>query len=278
MRLAAAATQRLVTALLWLVALCTVGILVFIVWNVLRRGIPVITWQFLTDSPHEMGRTGGIFPIIVGTVYLTLAAVLIAAPMGVGTAVFLTEYTREGRLTRLIRFGADCLAGIPSIIYGLFGFVFFVIYLGLGWSILSGGLTLALMILPTIIRTSEEAIRAVPDQLREVAYGLGSTKSQTVATVVLPQALPGIVTGLVLGVGRSISETAAVMLTAGASLRFPTSPLDSTRTMSYHFYILVREGISVEMAYGTAAMLILVILVINFVAYWMMHRLMARAR
>ena len=278
MRIPAAATQRLVTALLWLVALCTVGILVFIVWHVLRQGIPVITWQFLSDSPRNMGREGGIFPIIVGTVYVTLVAVLIAAPLGVGSAVFLTEYTREGRLTRLIRFGADCLAGIPSIIYGLFGFVFFVIYLRLGWSILSGGLTLALMILPTIIRTSEEAIRAVPDQLREVAYGLGSAKSQTVATVVLPQALPGIVTGLVLGVGRSISETAAVMLTAGASLRLPTSPFDSARTMSYHFYILVREGISMDMAYGTAAILIIVILVINFVAYSLMHHLMARTK
>jgi phosphate transport system permease protein len=278
MRIPAAATQRLVIALLWLVALCTVGILVFIVWSVLRQGLPVVTWQFLSDVPRNMGREGGIFPIIVGTVYLTLVAVLIAAPLGVGTAVFLTEYTREGRLTRLIRFGADCLAGIPSIIYGLFGFVFFVIYLGLGWSILSGGLTLALMILPTIIRTSEEAIRAVPGQLREVAYGLGSTQSQTVATVVLPQALPGIVTGLVLGVGRSISETAAVMLTAGASLRLPTSPLDSARTMSYHFYILVREGLSVEKAYGTAAILIMVILIINFVAYALMRRLMARAK
>jgi phosphate transport system permease protein len=267
-----------VTALLWLVALCTVGILVFIVWHVLRQGIPVITWQFLSGSPRNMGREGGIFPIIVGTVYVTLVAVLIAAPLGVGSAVFLTEYTREGRLTRLIRFGADCLAGIPSIIYGLFGFVFFVIYLRLGWSILSGGLTLALMILPTIIRTSEEAIRAVPDQLREVAYGLGSAKSQTVATVVLPQALPGIVTGLVLGIGRSISETAAVMLTAGASLRLPTSPFDSARTMSYHFYILVREGISMDMAYGTAAILIIVILVINFVAYSLMHHLMARTK
>lgn len=271
-------THRLVAGVLWLVALVTVGILVFIVWHILERGVPVITWEFLTESPREMGRAGGILPIIVGTVYVTLVAVIIAAPLGVGTAIFLTEYTREGRLTRLIRFGADCLAGIPSIIYGLFGFIFFVIYMGLGWSILSGGLTLALMILPTIIRTSEEAIRAVPNVLREVAYGVGCSKSQMVATVVLPNALPGIVTGLVLGVGRSISETAAVMLTAGASLRFPTSPLDSARTMSYHFYILVREGISAEKAYGTAAILILVILAINFVAYSLMHHVMAKRR
>jgi phosphate transport system permease protein len=278
MRLPPAVANRLVSVLLWLVALCTVGILIFIVRHVLERGIPVLSWTFLTGSPQDMGREGGILPIIVGTVYLTLVAILIAAPLGVGSAVFLTEYTREGHLTRIIRFGADCLAGIPSIIYGLFGFVFFVIYLGLGWSILSGGLTLALMILPTIIRTSEEAIRAVPDSLREAAYGLGSSRSQMVATVVLPQALPGIVTGLVLGIGRSISETAAVMLTAGASLRFPTSPFDSARTMSYHFYILVREGISVEKAYGTAAILIVVILIINFVAYWLMRRLIAGTR
>ncbi len=278
MRLAPATIQKIVTALLWLVAACTVGILVFIVWFILERGIPVITWEFLTGSPRDMGREGGILPIIVGTVYVTLVSVLIAGPLGVGTAVYLAEYTREGRLTRVIRFGADCLAGIPSIIYGLFGFVFFVIYLELGWSIISGGLTLALMILPTVIRTSEEAIRAVPENLREVAYGLGSTKSQMVTTVVLPGALPGIVTGLVLGLGRSISETATVMLTAGASLRFPMSPFDSARTMAYHFYILVREGISADKAYGTAAILILVILVINFIAYALMHRLKAKTK
>jgi phosphate transport system permease protein len=203
-------------------------------------------------------------------------AVVIAAPVGVATAIYLTEYTREGRLTWIIRFGADCLAGIPSIIFGLFGFVFFVITLGMGLSILSGALTLALMVLPTIIRTSEEAIRAVPQAYRDVSYGLGSTRWQMVTQVVLKSALPGIGTGIVLSIGRSISETAAVMLTAGSALGLPRSIFDSSRTMALHFYILSREGISMTNAYAMASVLILAILAINLAAYWLMRRFVAK--
>ncbi|MGB9005082.1 MAG: phosphate ABC transporter permease PstA, partial [Candidatus Aminicenantales bacterium] len=203
-------------------------------------------------------------------------ALLVATPLGVGTAVFLTEYTWENRLTRIIRFGADCLAGIPSIIFGLFGFILFVIKLQFGWSILSGGLTLAFMILPTIIRTSEEALRCVPRSYREVSTSLGSTRWQMVTRVVLPAALPGIVTGIILSIGRSIGETAAVIFTAGSSLRLPTSIFSSSRTMSVHFYILAREGISLPKAYGTAAVLIIAILLINLVTYRLMHRFIRR--
>jgi phosphate transport system permease protein len=207
---------------------------------------------------------------------MTGLAILIAAPLGVGTAIYLTEYTRESKLTVVIRSGADCLAGVPSIIFGLFGFVFFVIRLKLGWSMLSGGLTLALMVLPTIIRTSEEAIRAVPPAYRDVAFGLGSTRWQMVTRVILPSALPGILTGVILSIGRSVSETAAVMLTAGSSLKVPLSPLDPGRNLAYHFYILATEGISKSNAYRTAAVLILAILLINFSAYWLMRRFVAR--
>jgi phosphate transport system permease protein len=212
----------------------------------------------------------------VGSVALPLLAIVFALPLGVGTAIYLTEYTVEGRVTRIIRFGADCLAGIPSIIFGLFGFIFFVTILGMGWSLMSGGLTLALMILPTIIRTTEEAIKAVPYAYREVSFSLGATRWRTVWRVVLPNALPGIVTGVMLGIGRCIGETAAVIFTAGSALRFPASVFDSVRTMSVHFYILAREGISSENAYGTAAVLILSVLAVNGVSYWIMYRFLRR--
>jgi phosphate transport system permease protein len=196
----------------------------------------------------------------------------------VGTAIYLTEYTRENLATRVIRFGVDCLAGIPSIIFGLFGFVLFVVALGFGWSIAAGALSLAFMVLPTIIRTSEEAIRAVPQSYRECAQALGATKWQIVTRVVLPSALPGITTGLILGVGRAVSETAVVIFTAGLALRLPHGPFDSVRTMAVHFYVLAREGLSLEKAYGTAAVLLLCILALNLVAYTIVQRFSARLR
>lgn len=268
--------QSVVRVLLWLFTAITVFILFFIIFYVLKRGLPVVSLEFLTRNAAEMGKAGGIFSTIVGTVALTLLAILIATPLGVGSAIFLTEYTRENWVTRVIRFGSECLAGIPSIIFGLFGFILFVTKLGFGWSLLSGGLTLAFMILPLIIRTSEEAIRSVPYAYREVSFSLGSTKWQTVTRVVLPSALPGIATGVILSVGRSIGETAAVIFTAGSSLHLPTSLFSSSRTMSVHFYILAREGISMDNAYGTAAVLIIAILSINVLAYSLMNRFMRR--
>lgn len=251
-------------------------ILVFIIFFILEKGLPVINLQFLTANPQEMGRSGGIFPTIIGTVILPVVALLIAAPLGVFTAVYLSEYTKETLFTKIIRFGTDCLAGIPSIIFGLFGYIFFVITLQMGWSILAGSLTLAVMVLPTIIRTSEEAIRAVPKVYREVSFSLGASGWQTVRKVILPNALPGIVTGVMLSIGRSIGETAAVIFTAGSSLRIPTSAFDSVRTMSVHFYLLAREGISQENAYGTAATLIIAVLIVNLTAYWIMNRFIAK--
>jgi len=272
MRLDPKIEQGLVKAGLRVMTAATVFILLFIIVFILRKGIPVIDLSFLTRNPVDMGRGGGIFSTIVGTIVLTLVAVLIAAPLGVGTAIFLTEYTWENRITRIIRFGADCLAGIPSIIFGLFGFILFVTKLRFGWSVLSGGLTLAFMILPTIIRTSEEAIKSVPVSYRQVSFSLGSTRWQMVTRVVLPAALPGIVTGIILSIGRSIGETAAVIFTAGSALHLPTSIFSSSRTMAVHFYILAREGISMSNAYGTAAILIVSILIINLLTYYLMDR------
>jgi phosphate transport system permease protein len=272
MRLDPKVEQGLVKAALQVMTAVTVFILLFIIVFILRKGIPVLDLSFLTRNPVDMGRGGGIFSTIIGTLVLTLVAVLIAAPFGVGTAIFLTEYTWENRVTRIIRFGADCLAGIPSIIFGLFGFILFVTKLGFGWSILSGGLTLAFMILPTIIRTSEEAIKSVPASYRQVSFSLGSTRWQMVTRVVLPAALPGIVTGIILSIGRSIGETAAVIFTAGSALHLPTSIFSSSRTMAVHFYILAREGISISKAYGTAAILVISILIINLLTYYLMER------
>lgn len=264
--------QNVVRAFLALFTAITVFILLFIIVFILRKGIPVIDLSFLFRNPVDMGRSGGIFSTVVGTIVLTGVAVLIATPLGVGTAIFLTEYTWENRVTRIIRFGADCLAGIPSIIFGLFGFILFVTKLRFGWSVLSGGLTLAFMILPTIIRTSEEAIRSVPAAYRQASFSLGATRWQMVTRVVLPAALPGIVTGIILSVGRSIGETAAVIFTAGSALHIPTSVFSSSRTMAVHFYILAREGISMPNAYGTAAVLVIAILVINVITYYLMER------
>jgi len=268
--------DKAVKVLFWGLTFFTLLILFFILGFLLKNGLPVVSWDFLTQPIRDMGKSGGIFPSIIGTIYLTLLGVSIATPLGVGTAIYLVEYTRENRMTRMIRFGADCLAGIPSIIFGMFGFVFFVITLKMGWSLLSGAFTIAFMVLPTIIRTAEEALKAVPQGYREVSFSLGSGKWQTVVHAVLPRALPGILTGIVLSVGRCVGETAAVIFTAGSALGIPMSLFDSTRTLSVHFYILAREGISMENAYGTAVVLVLSILFINVLAYTLMHRYISK--
>lgn len=276
MRISANQSQIIAKTLIWLAALLVIALLLVILLYILIKGIPSISWQFLSQIPSDMGRSGGILSPIIGTLLVTLLATIVATPLGIGTALYLTEYTREGRVTRIIRFSAESLAGIPSIVYGLFGFIFFVIYLKLGWCILSGGLTLAVMILPTTIRTSEEAIRTVPKMYREVSYSLGGTKWQTITRIVIPSALPGIATGVILGMGRCVAETAAVILTVGSALRIPTSLFSPARTLAVHFYILASEGISPEKAYGTAALLIILILIINIAANILVNRFVAK--
>ncbi len=275
MRVPPSFTQRVAKGMLFAACASAIAALIFVIGFVLLGGLKNVTWAFLTQPVLDMGRAGGILPAIVGTLLMVMVAIGIAAPLGIASAIYLAEYTLEGRVTQAIRFGINCLAGVPSIIFGLFGFILFVVILGFGWSILSGGLSLAAMILPTIIRTAEEAIRSVPQNYRDVAASLGATRWQVVTRAVLPYALPGILTGVILGVGRSIEETAVVIFTAGSAVQMPRSLFDSARTMAVHFYILAREGISNENAYATAAILILTILVINISAYTMMHRLMS---
>lgn len=268
-------SQQLARAVLWTLMGLAIAILVAVLAFVLARGLPHLSWSFLTAAPRNSGLSGGVFPILVGTLEVTLLGIAMAAPLGIGTATYLCEYTREGAATRLIRFGSDCLAGVPSIIFGLFGFVLFVTALGMGWSILAGSLTLALMILPTVIRTSEEALRAVPTSYREVALSLGATHWQAIFFVMLPAALPGIFTGLILSLGRAVGETAALIFTAGSTLpqTVPRSIFDSSRTLSVHFYQLAREGISNERAYATAAVLVLTIALINIGSNLFLQRL-----
>ena len=276
MRINPKTSEKIAKVVIWSAALFVLVVLSAIIIYILYQGLPRISWSFLTEIPRNMGRSGGIASAIVGTLMVTAVAIVIAVPFGIGTAFYLAEYTKEGIVTRIIRFSAESLAGIPSIVYGLFGFIFFVIYLNLGWSVLAGGLTLAVMILPTIIRTSEEAIRAVPQSFREVSFSLGGTKWQTIIKAVFPSAIQGISNGIILGVGRCVAETAAVMLTAGGTLRMASSLFSPTRTMAVHFYILAREGISMGNAYGTAALLIILIFFINVVANSLVNRFMAK--
>lgn len=248
------------------VAILTLLILIMILGFILIRGIPNISLDFLTDIPRQMGVEGGIYSVIIGTIYVTVVAILISTPIGVAAAIYFNEYAKKGKILSVIRFFTEVLAGIPSIIFGLFGFSFFVVFLGMGWSVLAGGMTLSMMILPTLIRSTEESLKTVPMSYREGSLSLGATKWQTVVKVILPCCRSGVLTGLILGIGRAIGETAAVMLTVGGSLLTPTGIFDSTRTMALHLYMMASEGLSDEKTYATAALLILIVLVINWLA------------
>jgi len=271
--------QIIAFTLLSIAAFVTVLILGLIIFYVLSRGLSMISIEFLTESPRRMGSEGGIFPAIVGTVYLVATTMAIATPIGVGAAIYLNEYTREGPVTNAIRFATEVLAGIPSIVFGLFGFVFFVIILQPitgGWSILSGALTGVTMILPTIVRASEEALKAVPNTLREGSLALGTTRWQTIKRVVLPTAFPGILTGLILSIGRVIGETAAFLLTIGGTLLIPHSIFDGARTLSLHLYQVAMETGAMDVAFGTAAVLIFVVIIINATAGFVLKRFMKK--
>ncbi len=274
-----ARNQKIAFTLLSVAGLLTVFILLFIIGYIFKQGIFKISPEFLLSNPKKMGAEGGIFPAIIGTVYLVLTTMVIATPIGVGAAIYLNEYTAHGKVTSLIRFATEALAGIPSIVFGLFGFAFFVILLKPitgGWSILSGALTGVTMVLPTIVRTSEEALKAVPDILREGSLALGTTKWQTIKGLILPTALPGIVTGLILSIGRVVGETAAFLLTMGGSLLIPHSLFDGSRTLSLHLYMVAMETGAVDVAFGTGVVLIVLILGINITANWFFKKLIKR--
>ncbi len=233
--------------------------LVAIIFDIVSNGLPAITWEFLTEGPRNLGREGGIFPAIIGTLYLVAGAVAIALPIGVGAAIYLNEYTLEGRLTKIIRAGNDLLNGTPSIVFGLFGFAFLVLFVGLGVSLIAGQITLALMILPTIIRTSEEALKSVPDSLRHGSLALGATRWHTISRVVLPAAAPGILTGTILGIGRAAGETAPLLFTAVVfSKRYlPTSVFEPVMALPYHLFILATNVPGADtQKYGTALVLL----------------------
>ncbi|NTW27756.1 MAG: phosphate ABC transporter permease PstA [Coriobacteriia bacterium] len=256
----------------WAAAAITVAILGTLIVYVFINGIRAISPAFIFTWPHGVNSEGGIFPTIISTIYVTGLAMLIATPVAVLAAVYLAEYAHQGRVVSAIRFAADSLASVPSIVMGLFGFALFVETMGLGLSMVSASLALSLLMLPIIMRTTEESIRAVPKYIRWGSYGLGATKWQTVSRVVLPAAAPRIITGVVLAAGRAVGETAVVLYTMGQAVNLPVTPLDSGRPMTVHLYLLAVEGINLPAAYGTALLLMIMILGFNLGARWILRR------
>ena len=251
-----------------LVILALAGILLY----VFMEGASAVSWTFLTDFPRNSMTKGGIFPAIMGTIYLTLGAALVALPLGAAAAIYLSEYAKEGKLLRIIRLGIHNLAGVPSVVFGLYGLALFCVFMGFGISILSGSLTLGFLILPTIIGAAEEALKQVPASFREASLGLGATKWQTIYKVVLPAAAPGILTGAILGVGRAAGETAPIMFTAATfySKFMPKSIFDEVMALPYHIYVLATAGTHIDqtrpLQYGTALTLIALVLGLNMIA------------
>src|SRR6056297_1538427 len=246
--------------------------LLVIVFFLVKNGWKAINWTFLTQPPTDSMTRGGIFPCIAGTIYLSVGAMVVAFPLGVASAIYLNEYARQGAWLRAIRFGINNLAGVPSIVFGLFGLAFFVTWMKLEVSILSGALTLGILSLPVIIGTSEEALRSVPDTYREASLGLGATKWQTISRVVLPAALPSMITGGILALSRAAGETAAIMFTAAVyyTTQTPSSLFDPVMALPYHIYVLATAGTNIEqtrgLQYGTALVLIALVLGMNLLA------------
>lgn len=259
--------EWVVTGIIWAIAFCVIGISIWILGDIFRQGWHQINWEFLMTAPRNAGRDGGIFPILVSTALILGVCLWVAVPLGLGTAILLTEFTPVGsRFGDGVRLNLDILAGTPSIVFGLFGNAFFSKTLGLGFSILSGGLTLACMILPIFIRSTQEGLRSVPEDYRLAAAALGLSRTAVLRAVLLPAAIPGIAVGLLLGIGRAIAETAALIFTSGYVDRFPTSLLDSGRSLSIHIYDLATHVPGGEAnAYGTALVLVFFLILINTV-------------
>lgn len=255
--------------------LALLAVCLFLAWH----GLPALSWEFLTESPRRMMTEGGIWPCILGTVILSLGALCISFPLGVCSAVYLHEYAGRSRYARYIRLGVSNLAGVPSVVFGLFGLAFFVTFCGMGVSILAGVLTLAVLTLPVIIGTAEEALRTVPDTYREASLALGATKWQTIVRVVMPAAIPGMLTGAILGLARAAGETAAIMFTAAVfyTPKNPDSVFSSVMALPYHMYVLATAGTDIEktrpLQYGTALVLILLVLGMNLGAIILRDRM-----
>ena len=258
--------------LLWFAAFLTVAVLVTIVGFIFYKGIGLISFYFIFGDYSPSGG-GGIWPMVVTTIYTIVISLLIATPVGILAAVYLQEYAKQGRMVRIIRFATESLTGIPSIIYGLFGAVFFVTTLKLGMSIIAASLTLTIIILPVIIRTTEESLKTVPQSYREGSLALGTTKLQTLYKVILPSAMPGILSGIILSMGRIIGESAAIFLTAGTVAAMPESIFSSARTLTVHSYLVTQEAGDIELAAAIGIILIAIILILNFFATWISKKL-----
>ena len=262
--------QRLGFAGISLAALLTVAPIVLIVVHIYSQGLPAISWEFISAMPSEGMRAGGILPAIIGTFWLTLGTAATAVPLGVGAAIYLAEYAPDNRWTRTIRIAIINLAGIPSVVYGLFGLGLFVLFLRFGTSLLAGSLTLAIMTIPVIISTAEEALRAVPNSFRVVSISLGGTQWQTIRKVVLPQALPGILTGVILGLERAAGETAPILFTVAAFFlpRLPNSIFDASMALPYHLFVISTQvpSMPIRIQYGTAVVLLTFVLGMNAIA------------
>lgn len=284
---ARSASQVFWFSIMWLAGLITLLVLLLVVGYVIVQGGKAINWEFLTTAPRGgLSGEGGISTTIGTTVYLVLLTLLVATPLGVGAAIYLIEYAGEQSLTSpvlrilisIANFAVETLAGIPSIIFGLFGYALFVSTLRFGWSLLSASLAAACLVLPTIIRTTEEALLAIPDDYRRGSLALGATKWQTLHKVVLPAALPGIITGIILSVGRIISETAVFFVTLGGSHRLPTSIMDGGRTLALHLYYLAMDTNAFNKAMGTGAVLVILIILINLAIDIISRKLTAKVR
>ncbi len=272
--------QRIGFSLLGLVTFVTVLPVLLIMGFIIVKGAPAISWEFLTAMPRNGMRDGGILPAIVGTFYLTLGTAVFSVPLGIAAAIYISEYAPDNFLTRMIRIAIINLAGIPSVVYGLFGLGLFVVFLRLGTSILAASLTLSIMTLPVIISTAEEALRSVPQAFRTVSISLGATRWQTVWRIVLPQAMPGIITGIILGLERAAGETAPILFTGAAFFlpRLPQTPMDATMALPYHIFVISTSvpGMPIQIQYGTVLVLLVFVLGMNLIATLIRQR--ARAR
>lgn len=275
-------TQQVAFILLFLATLLVVVPVGMIVVIIVQKGLPAINWQFLFDIPRQGMRAGGIFPAIVGTIYLVSGAILFALPIGLCAAIYLSEYARDNFLTRLIKLAIVNLAGVPSVVYGLFGLALFVVFFKFGASILSGSLTLGIMILPIIITTSREALDSVPYSFRESSLSLGASKWQTIRHIILPNAVPGILTGTILGLGRAAGETAPILFTVAAFYlpRLPQSIFDQAMALPYHLYVISTQvpNVNEKIRYGTALVLLMLVLFMNLVAIIIRYRLRKRKK
>ncbi|MCD8097397.1 MAG: phosphate ABC transporter permease PstA [Lachnospiraceae bacterium] len=263
-------------ALVWAAALITVAVLLLLIGYILIKGVPnlkpsLFAWKYTTDNVSMM-------PAIINTLIMTFLSLLIAVPLGVFSAIYLVEYARRGnKLVRIVRMTTETLSGIPSIVYGLFGYLMFGVALHWGYSMMSGALTLAIMVLPSIMRTTEEALKAVPDSYREGSYGLGAGKLRAVFVVLLPSAMPGILSGVILAIGRITGETAALIYTAGTVAGVPKNLFSSGRTLAIHMYVLLNEGLYMEESYATAVVLLVMVLLINALSSFVAKRFSAKA-